>query len=114
LNIAKEICKKASLENSNIMNYEGNIEDYLTEISICSKFIASRFHAVIIGFKFKIPTIPISYNVKTENLLKDLSLSESVLLVKDINKIKNFNFINPDEKIVESVITASKEHLNIV
>src|SRR5690606_34565306 len=52
LDIAKEIAGiNPEIE---IENYEKDINTYLKKIGNCSQFVAARFHAVIIAFKYNI------------------------------------------------------------
>lgn len=52
--------------------YRGNIPDALDILRQAEVVIGSRFHANVIGFAMHKKVIPVIYNDKTRNLLKDL------------------------------------------
>ncbi len=61
-------------ENITKIYYHGNIEESINAIRECEIIIASRFHAVVLGLLYRLKVIPISYSVKTENMLKSLEI----------------------------------------
>src|SRR5699024_1305305 len=56
-----------------LVDYTGDVNRFLEEISGCSKFVAVRFHSAIIAYIFSIPFLPIVYSNKTENFLNDIN-----------------------------------------
>lgn len=74
-----------------ITNYTGNIKEVLNKISCLKLFITSRFHAMILGFKFNIPIIPICYSDKSINVLKDLDFPATNIYTFD--NLNNINYM---------------------
>src|SRR5699024_10832161 len=54
-------------------NYSGNIDEALQIIGSSSFIIATRFHAMILGWLFEKPVVPIVYNEKMLNVMKDVN-----------------------------------------
>ena len=52
--------------------YAGDIEGFIAEASQCSSFVCTRFHSLCMAILFGKPFVPISYEVKVENILKTL------------------------------------------
>lgn len=50
--------------------YKGNIQEATNIISSAEFMIATRFHAIILSLVYKVKVLPISYSIKTENMLK--------------------------------------------
>jgi colanic acid/amylovoran biosynthesis protein len=71
-----------------IFSYDGNLEEALSVIARCEIIIATRFHAMILGFLFSKKVLPIAYSKKTIDVLNDLEFKGNVI---DINNIDNFN-----------------------
>jgi colanic acid/amylovoran biosynthesis protein len=113
LKVCAEIAKIAP-EQIEIHNYTGNIQKYLVEFGSCSEIIASRFHAIIIAMKFKIPVLPIVYGDKTRNLLQDLSFENAIIEfdnLKGIRKIAVQKYIEPH---IDEFIKNSNQHFNFI
>ena len=55
-----------------IKAYEGDIEAFMDDASQCESFVCTRFHSLCLSILFGKPFVPISYEVKIENLLKTL------------------------------------------
>ena len=88
------------LENKNgceVMYYNGNIDDCLCLISSAEIVVATRFHAIILGLFYNASVIPISYSVKSENMLKTLGLWKDIYDFKIFSKSKF-------EDILENII----------
>lgn len=73
-------------KNISILNYDSNIDEIIEEIASSPIIIGSRFHSNVIGFLLKKCVIPICYNDKTINLLKDLNFKGTYF---DANKLGN-------------------------
>lgn len=61
-----------SNETLSICTYEGDIDRFLKELSMCDIVYATRFHAMILGWKMKKRVIPIVYSIKQKNVMDDL------------------------------------------
>lgn len=110
-----EICTELKRQYSNVdvINYSGNITDYLKKIGECSYFIAARFHANIIAIKYGIPLIPIIYGDKTENLLDDLGYIGTKIYLKNIKEVNSQQFVDFPKDTVLPIIIQSKKHLDL-
>ena len=111
LEVAKEIAK--GLSYVEIYNYNDNIHTYLQEIAKCSFFVAARFHAVIIAFKYQIPVLPVIYGDKTENLLKDLNYDPPFVKLDSISNLLEAEFLTLTQDSIHSLEQESKEHFNL-
>jgi len=80
-------------------NYSGNIEESLNIIKESQAMIATRFHAMILGWVFNKPVYPIIYSNKTLNVIKDVGFKGKY------TEISNIRNINPNE-IIESILEA--------
>lgn len=68
--------------------YKGNINEALTELATAEIIVGSRFHANILGLLLDKTILPISYNDKTINMLKDINFNGKII---DINNIEEFD-----------------------
>ena len=59
--------------------YNGdNLARILNSIAKSEYMIATRFHAIILGLVYNLKVLPISYSIKTENMLKSLGYWEDI------------------------------------
>lgn len=89
--------------------YDGNIDRILSTIATSSIIVGSRFHANIIGFSMNKVVIPISYNLKTKNMLNDLNFKGTFFDLDNLQDEINFNEIDLNYKVDISLI---KENAN--
>lgn len=54
--------------------YRGNIDEAISIIRSSEFMLATRFHAIVLGLIYKCRVIPISYSIKSENMLKTLHM----------------------------------------
>lgn len=71
--------------NYSIYLYDGNLNEALKVFADSSVVIGSRFHANILGLIMDKTIIPIIYNDKTENMLKDIGFAGVKINLKNIN-----------------------------
>lgn len=96
LDVINDIVNSLSKEESNeveVYEYRDNLEEAINLISLFKVFVAGRFHANILGLLLNTCTIPIIYNEKTLNVLKDLKLSDIAVSMDDLNFICDEDYI---------------------
>lgn len=77
--ITKELYELLEEKNNvEVLYYRGNLEKVLNTISRSEIMIGTRFHAIILGMVFNLKVLPISYSVKTENMLKTYNVWNEV------------------------------------
>lgn len=54
--------------------YNGNLKECVDVISSADTILATRFHAIILGIIYGVKIIPVSYSIKSENMLKTLGM----------------------------------------
>jgi colanic acid/amylovoran biosynthesis protein len=74
-------------ESINVINYLGNIEEFLKKFSSCDIIIGTRFHSIVLALLNDQPVFPIIYSDKTKNVLDDLGLSDAGCNIKDIHNL---------------------------
>ena len=114
-----ETAIKRILENSkykdqvSVYLYDGNIDEALKELASAKVLVGTRFHANIIGMILNKSILPIIYNDKTRNLLKDLKYKGKSIDIDDIDNfnIKDFKLKDFDYKCdVSKEISLSQNH----
>lgn len=78
LAIQRIIRRMKSNHLPNVALYNGDIDDFLGEINKCEFIMASRFHAMILGFVMQKKVLPIIYSQKQINVLSDMNFQGSV------------------------------------
>lgn len=68
--VAREMINRLCSENAKFISYEGDILNFLSNILSAEYIIGTRFHSIILGWLAGIPVFPISYNSKTQVMLK--------------------------------------------
>ncbi|MDQ0975378.1 colanic acid/amylovoran biosynthesis protein [Neobacillus niacini] len=70
-----------------VINYEGNIDQFLDEYKACEAIVGTRFHSIILALLLNQAVFPIIYSDKTYNVLKDLSIEDNCCYLKDIENL---------------------------
>lgn len=70
-----------------IVNYNGNIEEFLVKFESMENIIGTRFHACILSQVFSQGLYPIIYSDKTYNVLKDIGLYKEYTYIRDLDKL---------------------------
>lgn len=98
-------------EQVEIVAYKGDIDAFLASFLSVGLLFASRFHAVILGILYRIPTVPIIYSDKTLNVLHDIKYSGDIVDIRNIVDIKReLNTQVLDSDIVAELRNASQAH----
>jgi len=76
--------------------YNGNIEKFLNIFSKLDTIIATRFHSIVLGFKYNCNVLPICYSNKSYNLLTDLNINKYIEFsnIKDLLNLKPIKMDN--------------------
>lgn len=101
------------MNNIKVYNYTGKINDFLLSLNECSLIIASRFHAMILGWDFNIPTLPIVYSNKSLNVIFDLKQNIGYKKIENITSninLEDFSTLRNLSEIKKSAI----EHLKVL
>lgn len=80
--------------NIKVVNYAGNIDEFLTEFEKMENIIGTRFHACILSQVFGQGLYPIIYSDKTYNVLKDIGLDNEYSYIKDLINLDEDNLFN--------------------
>lgn len=95
--------------------YYGDIDKALKEIASSSAIIATRFHAMILGWVFKKPTLPIAYNEKMTNVMKDVNYTGKFFDFDNLNDLTKehyqIEFIPRIDNITKQIFDSEK-HFN--
>ena len=97
LNFAQRISQKLNSKNLKIYNHQ-NIEASLRMIQNAKKIIATRYHAMILGWLYQIPTFAICYDTKMSNVIKNFFPDQESLSIKELNST---NFIPPKFSVIK-------------
>lgn len=73
--------------SSNIKNvvYRNNLNEITNEIETSEYVVATRFHAMILGYIAGKKVLPICYSEKMSNVISDLSLSDSIITLDNLS-----------------------------
>lgn len=96
-------------------NYKINMDKLLNILANSKAIVATRFHAMILGFLFQKPTFPIIYNEKMTALLDDLKFSGNYWKIINMEQIQLENFLafhrNKAPDITEEISLADQQFL---
>ena len=93
---AKEIynlLSKNAKSKTEIIIYEGDIEAFLEKFLVASYIIGTRFHSVILGWNYGIPTFPICYNEKLYHAIVSYKFIGNYININEIDTI-DFNYVD--------------------
>lgn len=86
--------------------YRNNLNEITNEIETSEYVVATRFHAMILGYIAGKKVLPICYSEKMSNVISDLSLSDSIITLDNLSSLTADELIPlanivPEEKINE-------------
>ena len=91
--------------NIEIVNYDGNIDEFLIKFESMENIVGTRFHACILSQVFNQGLYPILYSNKTYNVLKDIGLDKEYKFIKDLENLDVKEVLN---RISNNKITDKK------
>ena len=107
------ILEKVSSKNGiEVIHYTGDIDHFMEKFSKCKYIIASRFHAMVLGWVMGKKVIPVIYNIKQKNVLSDFKYQNYVwdLLEGDKatadNLLKEFRNISDLSKMEQAKLNS--------
>src|SRR5699024_6291298 len=90
----------------NYFSYEDNIEDALNIIAKSEMIIATRFHAMILGWVYNKPTLPIVYSAKMTNVMNDVGYNGMYI---DFTNLEDLQFNKVYEDLKTNSVNISKQ-----
>lgn len=103
------IIPKEVMPNVQKYYYKHNIEEALDVISSSVFVVATRFHAMILGWVFKKPVYPIAYSKKMNNVMENLNFKGSYINLKEIS---NLNPLEVYESFERNLLDVSGQAKN--
>lgn len=92
-------CSDEIKEKTRVEKYDGqNWKEIIETISQASYLIATRFHSMILGSVFQIPTLPIVYNDKCRHFLADIGCEQYGIFLEQLEhcEMKNIEYMQVD------------------
>lgn len=65
-------CREHGYDNLSVHHYDGVLDGLLDEIAASDYVIATRFHAMVLGWLYGKPVMPLVYNEKMTHVLEDV------------------------------------------
>lgn len=117
LSVAYEIKNNLTEEEKKffeIKSYDGNIDEIIKQIAKYKYFIASRFHANILGLLLGKKLCPVVYNQKILNLLNDLQYSGGIIKVENLSELSNIRILETSKEyqLDNKIIKESENHFS--
>jgi len=98
--------------------YKGNITKAVSCLEKAEMIIATRFHAMILGWLMGKVVFPISYECKTENVIKDLGFKGKYAVLEEIESLKmedvEYNYINHLVPDISKLAEQSKGQFSVL
>ncbi|MGL4645564.1 MAG: polysaccharide pyruvyl transferase family protein, partial [Cetobacterium sp.] len=78
--------------------YRGDMNEALEILNKADSIVATRFHAMILGFVLKKPVFPIVYSKKMTNVLEDLEFKQNYASLENLQGL-NFEKFKENEAL---------------
>lgn len=91
LQACQEIKNECSLDNFDIVNYNGDLESMIHLFEKASFVVGSRFHSIIMALNSHCAFYPIIYESKTQQLLKDIGYQGPAAHIENIETYSSKN-----------------------
>lgn len=88
-----------------VVLYQGDIQSALDSLSKAQLIITTRFHGMILGWLFGANVIPISYDIKMDNLLADINFKGSKFSLTHLDEL------NAKQVLVKNKTKISKDYV---
>lgn len=102
--ILSALPEEASRNIKNVV-YSNNLNEITNEIETSEYVVATRFHAMILGYIAGKRVLPICYSEKMSNVISDLSLSESIITLDKLSSLTA-------DELIPLANTVSEEKIN--
>lgn len=109
-NLEKALKARNNSLNIKVVLYK-TPEQIVNEFSKLNYLIAMRLHAIILGLKIGVKTLPVSYNIKVDNLAKEFGLI-SGHAGKEINFHSLLTDLTTNEQLNDKIMNAKKRQYN--
>lgn len=100
-----------------IIRYNGvNGEEILYQMAVSGYVVATRFHAIVLGFVARVPVFPIVYSNKSKNLLCDMEFSGKYCELDHLDEFRFEDILYNEKEIVDlgETIVNSKGHFRFL
>lgn len=88
--------------------YRGDMNEALEVLNRADSIVATRFHAMILGFVLKKPVFPIAYSKKMTNVLEDLEFKQSYAYLENLQGL-NFEKFKENEALSPETLKKAAE-----
>ncbi|MGI8385429.1 polysaccharide pyruvyl transferase family protein [Robertmurraya sp. P23] len=106
--------------NVEVVNYQGDIDRFLSLFAQCCAMVTTRFHSLILAMKYQQNIIPVIYSKKTVQTLEYLGLDLKYYQLEDlyVEKIEDIARVllgqNPEVIEIDNLCRSSEEHFSIL
>lgn len=86
-------------DSVNAIYYNGNLQEIIQHLSKEEIIIATRFHAMILGWKLRKKVFPITYSNKMVNVIKDLNFDGNYCDMSSVSSLSHKMIIDTSKKL---------------
>ncbi|WP_028274911.1 polysaccharide pyruvyl transferase family protein [Atopococcus tabaci] len=98
--------------------YKGDINKALSVIKKSQYVISTRFHAMILGWKYNKIVYPLIYSDKTYNVIKDTNFLNGYTWIENIRELDVSNLFkqvtNATPHVIDNEVRNSEEHFSVL
>lgn len=88
------ILNKLNSANVDSFDYDGNLEDVFDLYRNSSVVIATRLHTIVLAWLYRIPVVPIVYDIKVENMLNTYNFTCDRYNIEKLDTISGEDIYN--------------------
>lgn len=89
--------------------YRGDMGEALEVLSRADSVVATRFHAMILGFVLGKPVFPIAYSKKMTNVLEDLEFKQNFVSLENLQGLNYEKFTENEALSVNTILRAAQD-----